>query len=161
MLLHVLSCGSARVIVWLCTCYRVALHVLSCVLARVIVWLGTSYLVDLHVLSCGSVRVIMWLRVIMWYVLYSLSGCIGKVVDSHAVCFKVARSNPGCDWVAPIYTMHKAIRGYCQLVLPMRVGGATSQLDLTSLTPLSVAGCGRLQLGVPHWATLVTIASSW
>ena len=36
-----------------------------------------------------------------------------------------------------------------------RVGGATSQLDLPSLTPLSVAGCGRLQLGAPHWATSV------
>ena len=34
-------------------------------------------------------------------------------------------------------------------------GGATSQVDLPSLTPLSVAGCGRLQLGVPHWATSV------
>ena len=32
-------------------------------------------------------------------------------------------------------------------------GGATSQLDLPSLTPLSVAGCGRLQLGVLHWAS--------
>ena len=31
-----------------------------------------------------------------------------------------------------------------------RVGGATSQLDLPSLTPLSVAGCGLLQLGAPH-----------
>ena len=40
-------------------------------------------------------------------------------------------------------------------VLPMRVGGATSQIDLPSLMPLSVAGCGRLQLGVPHWATSV------
>ena len=39
-------------------------------------------------------------------------------------------------------------------------GGASSQLDLPSLTPLSVAGCGRLQLGVPHWATLVITASS-
>ena len=29
-------------------------------------------------------------------------------------------------------------------------GGATSQLDLPSLTILSVAGCGRLQLGVPN-----------
>ena len=28
-----------------------------------------------------------------------------------------------------------------------------SQLDLPSLTPLFVAGCGRLQLGAPHWAT--------
>ena len=35
-----------------------------------------------------------------------------------------------------------------QGVLLMRVGGATSQLDLPSLTPLSVAGCGRLQLGI-------------
>ena len=34
-------------------------------------------------------------------------------------------------------------------------GGAISQLDLPSLTPLSVAGCGRLQLGVPYWATTV------
>ena len=31
-----------------------------------------------------------------------------------------------------------------------RVGGATSQLDLPSLMPLSVAGCGWLQLGAPH-----------
>ena len=39
-------------------------------------------------------------------------------------------------------------------------GGATSQLDLPSLTPLSVAGCGRLQLGVPHWVISVITASS-
>ena len=39
-------------------------------------------------------------------------------------------------------------------------GDATSQLDLPSLTPLSVAGCGRLQLGVPHWASSVITASS-
>ena len=30
-----------------------------------------------------------------------------------------------------------------------RVEGATSQLDLLSLTPLSVAGCGWVQLGLP------------
>ena len=42
-----------------------------------------------------------------------------------------------------------------QGLLPIRVRGATSQLDLPSLTPMSVAGCGRLQLGVPHWATSV------
>ena len=45
-------------------------------------------------------------------------------------------------------------------VLPMRVGGAASELDLPSLTPLSVAGCGRLQLGVPNWVILVITASS-
>ena len=48
---------------------------------------------------------------------------------------------------------------YCargaQGVLPIRVGGATSQLDLPYLTPLSVAGCGRRQQGVLHWATSV------
>ena len=43
------------------------------------------------------------------------------------------------------------LRGY----YPVLGGGATSQLDLPSLTPLSVAGCGRLQLGAPHWATSV------
>ena len=36
-----------------------------------------------------------------------------------------------------------------------RVGGATSQLDLPSLAPLYVAGCGWLQLGAPDWATSV------
>ena len=41
------------------------------------------------------------------------------------------------------------------MVNAMRVGSATSQLDLQSLTPLSVAGCGRLQLEVPHWAASV------
>ena len=50
--------------------------------------------------------------------------------------------------------LHRAIRG-AQGVLSMRVGGATGQLDLPSLKQLSVAGCGRQQLGVPHWATLV------
>ena len=36
-----------------------------------------------------------------------------------------------------------------------RVGGATSQLDLPSLTPLYIAGCDWLQLGAPHWASSV------
>ena len=52
-------------------------------------------------------------------------------------------------FVGRVYT---AIRGP-QGVLPMRVGSVASQLDLPSLTPLSIAGCGRLQLGIPHWAT--------
>ena len=55
----------------------------------------------------------------------------------------------GRDWTDLYFA-----RG-AQGVLPMRVGGATSQLDLPSLTPLSVAGCGRLQLRVPHWDTSV------
>ena len=42
----------------------------------------------------------------------------------------------------------------------LRVLGATSQLDLPSLMPLSIAGHGGLQLGVLHWATSVITASS-
>ena len=62
-----------------------------------------------------------------------MSGRIGKVVASHAA---VARSSPA--EVALIYTMHVALRGYWT----MRVGGATTELDLPYLTPLSVADCG-------------------
>ena len=65
-------------------------------------------------------------------ILYTLSGRIGKVVASHVA---VARS------ILLRCTDLYYARG-AQGVLPMRVGGATSQLDLPSLTPLSVAGCG-------------------
>ena len=64
--------------------------------------------------------------------MYTLSGRIGKVVASHAA---VARSSP--DECTDLYYARGA-----QGVLPVRVGGATSQLDLPSLTRLSVAGCG-------------------
>ena len=55
------------------------------------------------------------------------------MVASHAA---VARSSP-----AECTDLYYAARG-AQGVLLMRVGGETSQLDLPSLTPLSVAGCG-------------------
>ena len=42
----------------------------------------------------------------------TLSSRIGKVVASHAEGCKVAGSDPGCGWAAPIYTMHEALRGY-------------------------------------------------
>ena len=77
--------------------------------------------------------------------IHTLSGRIDKVVASHAA---VARSIPlRCT---DLYYARGA-----QGVLPMRVGGATSQLDLPSITPLSVAGCGWLQLGSPRWAASV------
>ena len=45
-----------------------------------------------------------------------------------------------------------------QGVLPCEWRGVTAnQLDLPSLTPVSVAGCGRLQLKAAHWATWVTL----
>ena len=55
------------------------------------------------------------------------------MVASHAA---VARSTP--PEVALIYCMHLALRGTAH----EGGGGATSQLYLPPLTPLSVAGCG-------------------
>ena len=83
--------------------------------------------------------------------LYTLSGSTGKVVASHA---KISGSRP--DWQREnyMYCALVALRGYCLV----KGGGVTaSQLDLPSLTPLSVAGCGRLQLEAAHWATWVTL----
>ena len=58
------------------------------------------------------------------------------------------------DRIPDVAELHRFILCTCaQGVLPMREGGATSQLNLSSLTPFSVAGLGRLQLGVPHGAT--------
>ena len=52
-----------------------------------------------------------------------------------------------------------------QEVLPCKGWGVTaSKLDLPSLTPLSVAGCGRLQLEAAHWATwviLLQVVDNW
>ena len=64
--------------------------------------------------------------------LHTLSGHTGKDVALHAV---VARSIP--TEAALIYTMHEALRGTAH-----EGGGVTSQLDLSSLMLLSVAGCG-------------------
>ena len=84
---------------------------------------------------------------------YTLSGHIGKVVASHAEGCKIeSRLWLSCN------DLYYA-RG-TQLVQPMRVGGATSQLNLQSLTPLSVAACGRLHLGVIQRAASVITASS-
>ena len=57
---------------------------------------------------------------------------------------------------------HRFVQCYsvsgAQWVLPYIGWRVTaSQLDLQSLTPLSVIGCSRLQLGVAHWATSVTL----
>ena len=64
----------------------------------------------------------------------------------------------GCKVASPAVAISCTDLYYARLakgVLPMRVGGATSQLDLQSLTPLSIAGCGRLQQGVLYWFTSV------
>ena len=59
-------------------------------------------------------------------------------------------------FVARIY-MHRAIRGAQEALPCVGCGATASQLDLQSLQPLSVAGCGRLQLGDPHRATSVAL----
>ena len=44
------------------------------------------------------------------FLIYTLSGRIGKVVATHA---EVARSIPAVVETAPIYTMLEALKGYC------------------------------------------------
>ena len=84
------------------------------------------------------------------------SGCTGSALAWHPM---VIRSHPNgysksCDlWssFAPCKTWSSggtALR---------RVGATASQLNLPSLRPLSVAGCGRRQLGAAHLATSVAL----
>ena len=75
-----------------------------------------------------------------------MSGRIGKVVAFHAEGCKIE------SWLWLSCTDLYYARG-TQGVLLLRVWGENSQLDLQSLMPLSITGCGRLQLGVPHSAT--------
>ena len=64
------------------------------------------------------------------------------------------------DRIPAVAELHRFILCTRRSGRPMNVVGATSQLDLQSLTPVSVAVCGRLQLGVNYWATSVDYASS-
>ena len=64
---------------------------------------------------------------------------------------KVARSTPGTG-CTDLYCARGA-----HWVLTMRVRLTVSRYDLSSLMPWSIAGCGRLQLGVAHWATSVAL----
>ena len=81
-----------------------------------------------------------------WF--YTLSGRIGKLSASYADA-EGCRVDPGSG-CTDLYNEPGA-----QGVLPMKEGGTTSQLDLPNFRPLSVAGCGRLQAGDPHWVTSV------
>ena len=75
------------------------------------------------------------------------------MVASHA---EISRSRPGLtESCTDLYVL---CASGTQGVLPCDGYGVTSsQLDLPSLTPLSVAGYGRLQLEAPHWATWATL----
>ena len=79
------------------------------------------------------------------------SGSTGKVVASHA---EISGSSPG--------PTERGLYVLCAIgaqgALPCEGRWVTaSQLDLPSLTLLSVAGCGRLQLEAAHWATCITL----
>ena len=70
--------------------------------------------------------------------------------DTAKVCrlpkFIPVRSGRTGKWLPRMLQLHVRVQLYyargAQGLLPMRVGGETSQLDLTFLTPLSVADCG-------------------
>ena len=82
-----------------------------------------------------------WLQALL-SVLYALSGRKGKVVASHAVVARSISAEAGTDFYI--------ICTRCSGGSAHYGGGATSQLDLLSLTPLSVASFGRLQQQVAY-----------
>ena len=69
------------------------------------------------------------------YIPYTLSGRMRIGQGSCLACC-------GCTFGSPWGCTDLYYARGAQGVLLMRVGGATSQLDLPSLTPLSVAACG-------------------
>ena len=85
------------------------------------------------------------LRAIFFYLLQQLVYKVARSQITQCSKFCDLQPSPNCS------VQYVELRGYCHV----QGGGATSQLDLPSLAPLSVAGCGRQQLGAPHWATSV------
>ena len=83
--------------------------------------------------------------------LHELSLLRFKVVASHV---KISSSSPGLT-ERDLYAL--CASGAQGVLCCVGWGITASQLDLPSLTPLSVAGCGRLQLEAAHWATWVTL----
>ena len=100
---------------------------------------------SLTLLVCWMLLSLAWL--VCWMPLSFIPWVAALQGGCLACCGCTLGSRRGCT---DLYCARGA-----QGVLHIRVGGATSQLDLPSLTPLSAAGCGWLQLGVPHWAASV------
>ena len=77
----------------------------------------------------------------MFFARYTLSGRTGNVLVWHSEVAhsRLTQCSKSCD-LQP--ALQCAIRGALGGTALCRVGGATSQLNLPSLTPLSVAGCG-------------------
>ena len=98
------------------------------------------------------------------YAFYTLSGRTGSALARHIQgrAFAPRLLLQVFRFVARIYTVqYLELMGYC----PLYGGGViASQLDLLSLMPLSVAGCGQLQLGAHYRATsvaLLQVVDNW
>ena len=81
-----------------------------------------------------------------------------KIFKAHAKTGYLVTMSGAIEMVALSYEVSGSIpiRGCTDLYCSVKGGGITaSQLDLPSLTSLSVLGGSRLQLGVTHWATSV------
>ena len=86
---------------------------------------------------------------------FTLSGGIGKVVASHA---KVARLQDRIPAVAELHRFILCTR--CSGGTAHEGGGCDQSIGSTICDAIVRSCCGRLQLGVPHWATSVITASS-
>ena len=133
-------CMSVCVYVCMCVCvYRCA-----CVCVRVCM----RVCVRACVFVCARVRGVCVVCDV-WCVV-----CVCDYIECHIGIFVSLRLQARLPALAaPIYAVHQELRGYCPC---MRVGLTASQLDVPSLTPLSVAGCGWLC----YWATSVATTSS-
>ena len=70
----------------------------------------------------------------------------------------VACSRPSGSKSCDLSSAFAPCKRGAQGVLPcVGWGVKASQLVQQSLTPLHIAGCGRLQLGAPHWTTSVAL----
>ena len=78
-----------------------------------------------------------------------LSTCLSNL---KVTCSILTESSKFCDLCPALLPCNTWSSGRTVLC---RVQVTTSVLDLPFLTSLSLAGCGRLQLGAPHWATFV------
>ena len=74
----------------------------------------------------------------------------GKCVGLAFRRSRVRASMAGENLVVYNSHLHRAICGALEVLPCVECGVTVSQLNLPSLTPLSVASCGLLQLGGPH-----------
>ena len=87
------------------------------------------------------------------FILYPCGRTVGLVFQRSRVRASLAAASIAiCS-----QHLHRAIRGAKGVLLCIECGITASQVDLPSLTPLSVAGCGRLLMEAPHWVTSVEL----